>query len=314
MHHALVLTPDADDYIALLQTLALPQLQLYPAASVEAAQPYLGQCDIVLGRPDKVVGVLAFMPRLKWVQSTFAGIEVLCQPSLRQDYQLTNVKGIFGPLISEYVLAYVLGLERQLWQARALQQQKQWQPNALAYRSIQGVTIGIAGLGSIGQHLAATAKHFGMQVSGLNTTGQPVADVDKVYTPAQLAEFLADLDYLVLVLPSTPATHHLFNAQTLKLVAPQTVVINVGRGSAIDEQALVNALQTKQLRAAVLDVFEREPLSSDSPLWQLPNVYLTPHIAAQSFTPQIAAIFRDNYQRFLQQQPLQYLVDIKRGY
>lgn len=314
MHHALVLAPDAAEYKPLLQAALLPELTLYWADSVAAAQPYLAQCDIVLGQPALVASVLAQMPQLKWVQATFAGVDALCRPELRQDYQLTNVKGIFGPLMSEYVFAYILGLERHVWQARNLQQQNQWHPEPLAYRSLQGLHIGIAGLGSIGQQLVATAKHFGMRVSGLNTQGQAISGVDHVYAQDQLEKFLPDLDYVVLVLPATPATQHLFNAKTLKLLKPQAVLINVGRGSLVEEQALIAALQAQTLRAAVLDVFAHEPLAPASPLWQMPQVYITPHIAAHSFTDQIASIFIQNYQHFRQNQPLCYAVDIAKGY
>lgn len=314
MHHALILTPDMSEYHAALASYHLPDLRLYGANNIAAAQPFLAQCDILLGQPALSAAVLAQMPQLKWLQSTYAGVERLMQPQLRRDYQLTNVRGVFGPLMSEYVFGYMLNLERHFCVARAYQIAQQWQPERLNYRSLQDLHLGIAGLGSIGSHIAQTARQFGMQVSGLKRTAEPVAGVDKVYTPDQLEAFLAPLDYLVLILPDTPDTKHLINGQTLSYLKPEAVLINVGRGASVDEAALVNALSQNKLRAAVLDVFEREPLPADSALWQLPNAYLTPHIAAQSFPKQVAAIFAENYQRFNSGQALNHLVNFERGY
>ena len=122
------------------------------------------------------------------------------------------------------------------------------------------------------------------------------------------------LDYLVLVLPNTPETRHFIDRKALSLMKKSAVLINVGRGSTVDEPALIDALQHNRIDGAVLDVFEKEPLSQDSPMWTLPNVLITPHTAAYSFPKQIAAIFCQNYERFLANKPLLYVVDVQRGY
>ena len=314
MHQALVLTPDLLEYQAALARYALTDLRLYYADNIAAAQPFLAHCDIVLGQPALTAAVLAQMPQLKWVQATYAGVERLMPANLRRDYCLTNVREVFGPFMSEYVFGSILSLERQFCAARAYQSAQQWQPERLTYRGLQGLTLGIAGLGSIGLHLAQTAQHFGMQVSGLKRSKARLETEIPVYTPDQAQTFLEALDYLVLVLPDTPHTKHFINAETLKYLKPEAVLINVGRGASVHEAALIDALQQHKLRAAVLDVFEHEPLPVDSALWQLPNVYLTPHVAAHSFPPQIVSIFAENYERFRNNEPLLYEVDFERGY
>jgi len=269
-------------------------------------------CNIVLGEPSLTGRVLASADRLEWVQSSWAGVDRLCRPELRHDYILTGVKGIFGALISEYVLTYLFALERQIFDIRANQLQKHWQSSP--YRQAKDITLGIIGLGSIGQHIARTARCFGLRVTGFNRSGKPCADVEKVYTEEYLAEFLAEPDYLVLTLPDTPQTRHFINADTLAMVKSSTVLINVGRGSIVNESDLVTALQQGQIGAAILDVFEAEPLPGDSPLWGLPNVYVTPHFAAASFPQDVAGIFVENYGRFIRGDPLLHVIDFDRGY
>lgn len=312
MNHLLILSADAQDYAERLTAAALAELSIQTATSAKLDKHSLQNINLVLADPPLLVELLTHLPKLQWVQSTYAGVNALCAPGLRNDYQLTNVKGVFGPLISEYVLAYMLALERDVFRARTQQRQHQWQP--FPYRSLAGLKIGIAGLGDIGQHLATTAKQFAMQVKGLKFSAAKVLNVDTVYTLDHLAEFLADLDYLVITLPATPLTHHLFNAETLAYLKPEAVLINVGRGACVDQAALTAHLQAKQLRAAILDVFEEEPLLATDPLWELENVYLTPHQAAVSFPENIVKIFTHNYQRFQQQQSLEYLIDFAKGY
>jgi len=231
---------------------------------------------------------------------------------LRRDYILTNAKGMFGRLIGEYVMAYVFAHERQLFRMRKNQLERRWRP--LAYRPAKDIRLGIVGLGSIGRELALTARHFGFRVTGLNRSGKPSDAVEDVYTAADMATFLADLDYVVLTLPATPETRHFVNARTLGLMKPSAVLINVGRGNSVSETDLVQALRDGVIGAAVLDVFESEPLAQDSPLWLMPNVYITPHTSAISFPDEIAAVFIENYRRFAGGQPLQYVVDFELGY
>lgn len=311
-HRILVVSNDADDYVQRLQQAALDQAELLAATNVAQGQALVGDCAIVMGNPSMVAEILPRATKLTWVQSTFAGVEPLCRPGLRRDYRLTGVKDVFGPLMSEYVFLHILAHERQLAATWQVQADRLWQP--MAYRGLGGRVMGICGLGSIGRHIAATGRHFGMRVVGYRRSSGDCDGVDQVYSGDQLHAFLAEPDYLVLALPQTAATHHLIDADALARLRPDATVINVGRGDAIDEAALANALQAGHLRHAVLDVFEHEPLPASSPLWRLPNVTLTPHNAARSFPADIVRLFLTNYERYCRGETLEHLVDFERGY
>ena len=312
MNRVLILAADAAEYTSIIKTADLPQLEVINAACVESARNQVAGCNIVLGDPLLVSDVLESADRLEWVQSTWAGVDHLCRPNMRRDYVLTGAKDIFGPTISEYVMTYVFAIERQLFRMRNNQLEKNWLP--LAYRPAKAIRLGIIGLGSIGRHLALTARHFGIRVVGLNRSGRPCDDVERVFTADNLAGFFESLDYAVLTLPATPQTRHFIHADVLKLMKPSAILINVGRGNSINEDDLVCALHEGIIGGAVLDVFENEPLARDSQLWQLPNVYITPHTAAVSFPDDIAKIFIGNYHRFMQKEPLEHIVDFEMGY
>ncbi len=308
----LILTEDANKYAPLLAAADLPQLDIVSAGDIGSAAELVTDCNIILGEPPLVSEVIASARELEWVQSSWAGIDSLCQPDLRQDYQLTGVKGIFGALITEYVITYLYALERRIFDIRDNQLNKRWRPSR--YRLSRDINLGIIGLGSIGQHLARTARHLGLQVTGLNRSGQDYGVVEKVYTVDLLADFLADLDYVVLTLPATSATRHFVNADFLRMMKSSAVLINVGRGDIINEDELIHVLQKGEIGAAVLDVFATEPLPADSPLWSLPNVYVTPHFAAASFPEDVVKIFSENYHRFIRQDPLLHLINFELGY
>ena len=308
----LVLSVDAREYLGLLRRQQPTDLQIVGCDTVEEASAQILTCNIVLGDPYLVAAVLDRAGRLQWVQSSFAGVDALCRSGLRRDYQLTGVKRVFGPLISEYVFAYVLALERHLFEARQCQAQKSWRP--IPYRSLRGLTLGVCGFGSIGRHVARSGNHFGMRVLAYKRSPGNSPLAERVYAGSEFAEFLEPLDYLVLALPHTGQTARLLDAEALRHMKPDAVVINVGRGSTLVQADLLAALESGRLRAAVLDVFEQEPLAVDSPLWHNANTFITPHVAALSFAPDIVDIFLDNYRRFRAGKPLRHRVDFARGY
>ena len=312
MNKLLILAADAAKYVALIEAAGLQQLKIKATADVRSAEVLVARCNIILGDPLLVSELLASAEQLQWVQSSWAGVDDLCRPGLRRNYILTGVKGIFGSLISEYVMTYLFVLERRIFTMRSNQLEKRWLP--LFYRPSQEITVGIIGLGSIGRHLARTARYFGLRVIGLNRSGRACEDVEKVFTADDLAGFLKQPDYIVLTLPDTPQTKNFINADVLKMMKSSVVLMNVGRGSTINEADLVYALREGVIGAAVLDVFASEPLAQDSPLWQLPNVYVTPHHAATSFPDDIVGIFVDNYQRFIEKKPLRHVIDFDLGY
>ena len=268
---------------------------------------------IVLADPPLVADCLGDFPRLKWLQSTFAGVDKLMADDLRRDYQLTNIKGIFGPLIAEYVFGYLTRYYRHFEQYDLQQKAGEWLPQE--YRSLVGMRMVILGTGVIGTHLAKVAKCFGLQVSGVNSSGRNPADshFDDVVSTSDLTSVLSDADIIVSTLPNTPQTRHILNHQTLKCCSG-VLLFNVGRGMNIDDAALVSAIEVGCVKQAFLDVFVREPLAKDHPFWQNPAITITPHIAAVSFPQQVATIFVDNYNRWCAGDELMYQVDFSKGY
>ena len=308
----LILDDDAPLYEAELQKRELSGLDISLAQNLAAAEPLLPEMELIFGKPALVAKAVGRATRLKWVQSTYAGVEQLCRPDLRRNYLLTGIKGLFGSFMREYVFTYILARERSLLKTYENQLQKVW--SRINYRSLSEVTLGIVGLGSIGREIARTGRHFDMRVLGLKRTPGQIDSVDELYMSDELDDFLPQLDYLVLVLPDTRESREFITARELSLLPPQAVVINVGRGSSINQSDLVQALAAGRISGAVLDVFEQEPLPDDSPLWSMDNVLITPHNSAYSFPEQVAGVFAVNYARYLEGSPLNYLVDFERGY
>ena len=272
MNKLLILSAEADKYSTLIRSADLPQLEISSTPDIHSAKALIKECNIALGDPPLMSEVLTSADRLEWVQSSWAGVEQLCMPGLRRDYTLTNAKGMFGALISEYVMTYLFVFERRVFRMRSNQLKRHWKP--LSYRLAKDITIGIVGLGSIGRQLAITARHFGLRVTGLNRSGKPCEAVQKVYTVDEIAAFLKAPDYVVITLPATPQTNQLINSDTLRMMKPKSVLMNIGRGNSVNEVDLVSALEDGVIGGAVLDVFEHEPLPPESPLWQMPNVYI----------------------------------------
>jgi len=304
----LILSRHADAYRRLVEAARLPDLAI--VSSEGAADRAV---DVILGEPSLIAPALPKHPGVRWVQSTWAGVEPLLDPALRRDYILTNARGVFGALMSEYVFGYLLAHERRMFEKHAAQREGRWDPKPPG--TLRGKQIGLIGVGTIGAALAGTAKHFGMRVKGYTRRSSDCPDVDAYFhgSPARVA-FAADLDYLVSIAPNTQATRHFVDATLLAALPPHAVFVNPGRGSTVDESALAAALQSGRLAGAVLDVFEREPLPADHILWRTPNVVITSHTAALSHPPDIAGVFVDNYQRYASGQLLRYRVNFDEGY
>ncbi|PJG60573.1 D-2-hydroxyacid dehydrogenase [Aeromonas cavernicola] len=311
-HTLLLLSQDNDHYERLLRAASLPHLHILRADNHAAAAQLIGQAHIVMAEPARAKPLLDQAHKLCWLQATYAGVDTLLDIGSRRDYQLTNVRGIFGPLMSEYVFGHLLNLTRQIPCYRQQQAQQQWQSHP--YQGLKGQTLLLLGTGSIGQHLAHTAQHFGMRVLGVSHSGHEKAGFDQIYQLAALNRVLPQADVIVSVLPATRDTHHLFNAARFVHCKVGAVLINVGRGSAVHTGDLIAALTSGRLAHAILDVFEQEPLPADSPLWHLPNLTITPHNSAYSFPEEVAQVFIRNYVRFIAGQPLDGNIDFDRGY
>ncbi|MFP6655073.1 MAG: D-2-hydroxyacid dehydrogenase [Myxococcota bacterium] len=255
-------------------------------------------------------------PNLAWVQSAGAGVEQFAGAGLDQDeVLLTNCAGVSATSMAEWVIGRLL----QVW--KGFRRVDEFQTAHLFKRSygrtLSGSTIGIVGLGHIGRAVASQARGLGCRTLGLRRSAKPgdkSPDVDRLYAPEQLLEMLAECDAVIIAAPATPETHQLINARALAAIPRHAVLVNVARGSLIDEEELARVMLEEPLAAAVLDVFDPEPLAADSPLWDLPNVYISAHssVSLDRYVEDVFDLFIDNLERFLAGKELHNIVDMKR--
>lgn len=262
--------------------------------------------------------LLLEMPALRWIQWVWAGVDRLTldgpfrEALISGRWRLTRAVGMFGPGMAEYVLAQCLAHAWKLPAALQAQRERVWRRYEPAL--VRGRRLGVAGLGSTGIEVARLAQAVGMEVSGLTRSRRPAAPVRQVYPVTAMGEFLARLDYLVVTLPLTAETRGLFGAEALAAMKPGSVLINIGRGPVVDQAALIAALGEGRPGYAVLDVLSEEPPPADSPLWSLPNVIITPHIAGLSRPEDMVPLFLDNLDRLRAGQALRGEVDPRLGY
>ena len=210
------------------------------------------------------------------------------------------------------MFGYLLLHEKKIFERQRAQQAKQWDRTESGV--LRGKTIGLLGAGSIGSHLAGTAKHFGMSVHGFTRESESCADVDVYFHDPAILKFTEGLDYLICVLPRTNDTNKIVNARLFDALPSRVVFINVGRGNAVDESALVTALNEGKIAAVILDVTEKEPLPDDHPFWNTPNLLLSFHTSAISYPENITKLFVENYYLYIEGKPLKYQVDFEKGY
>lgn len=299
----------------------------FSAENVQLIKSAAAGCEVIIGGEtipdaDIIVGALpetADFPRLRLLQSTNAGVEKLIAGNIPENVTITNVTGAFGEVISEYVVAGILAICRGLFRYRDNQRRHIWQAERRG-TLLCGKNALILGCGDIG---CATAKRlcaFGMNITGIRRCPRETEYFDRVFGMEQLDELLPDADVIVCCLPHTAQTCGLMSAERFALMKRGTILANVGRGSLIDEEALAAALAGGKLFGAVLDVFEKEPLSENSPLWDMENVIVTPHISGPSFGTfpeverKIAEICAENISRFISGKPLVNTIDRAVGY
>ena len=290
----------------------------YASALSDEEISVLENAEVVLADPPVVGHNQALLKNAKWIQSTFAGVDsILSQYITPPNFVLTRHVGTnFGQQMGEYVLAQILAWEKDLFAIESDMQQRKWQWKICAPRTLPSLSVGILGVGNIGRKIAEMCKSVDMTVWGLTrTSGQDLAFVDHSCQLAQLPQLLESCDYVCNTLPSTPLTKGLLNGDILNHCAGRkSVLINVGRGDIVSEEAIVRALTEGWLGGAILDVFETEPLPADSVLWNMPGVRLTPHMSGVSSPTETALVFLSNLQRYLSGQPLLYVFDFSRGY
>ncbi|MCW8091712.1 D-2-hydroxyacid dehydrogenase [Alteromonas sp. ASW11-130] len=305
-----ILCSDAFRYRELIEAEAYQHVTIVQCAT-EPEKVNCKQVKCLLASPSMAAVILDDCPNLHWCQSTWAGNAPLLNHP-RKDYCLTGVKGVFGQQMREYVFTYLFHFARNVRAFTDQQLQQSWQ--TIPYEYVAGKTLGILGAGSIARALISPALAFDMNVIGLNSSGNSVPGFDKVFSAQQKETFARECDYVVNLLPDTAATNEFIDERFLAALPSHAVLINAGRGSAIDDESLLAALNHNQLRGAVLDVFKDEPLSVDHPYWLHPRVIVTQHTAAESRPEDIVALFLDNVERYVAGRPLRFQFDFEKGY
>ncbi len=277
---------NAPDWLAERLRAEFPQLEIVHLKSYERAAEELRDAEIAIAwsiRPEQ----LKAAARLRWIHAPAAAVHQLMFPALvESDIVLTNARSVHGPVVAEHVMAQIFALARKIPDAVRLQQKHIWGQQILwdekpGPREVAGATLGIVGLGSIGSEVAMRARALGMRVIAVRKHPEKGSGpADRVLSPAQIEDLLAESDYVVLAAPLTGQTSGLMNATRLGKMKPDACLINVSRGLLIDEAALADALRHRRLAGAALDVFPKEPLAPDSLLWDLQNLLITPHTAA----------------------------------
>jgi len=263
---------------------------------------------------------LASARRLRWVHSPAAGVGNLMFPEMiASDVIITNSRGMHGAVIAEHVIGVAIVLFRQIDVAIRAQLRHRWEQADLAdIRSLRGRCMGIVGLGAVGSAVAGAAAAMGMRVIATRRRpGAPrPASVEAVYPPSQLPELLAASDVVVLAAPNTEATQGLIGSPEIRQMKRDAILINVARGRLIREKDLAAELARGTIAGAALDVFDREPLDVASPLWDLPNVLITPHTSGfrEDYWEAAVELFADNLRRFEAGEPLLNVVDKAAGY
>jgi len=278
---------------------------------------------------------LSVAPHLRWVQVASAGVNrLLDHPIMRSDILLTNASGIHATSIGEYVLAMMVNLT-QHWPDLLLSKWGHAWPHDREFASsgdeLWGRTVGIVGYGSLGREIARLCQAFGMRVLAVKREpedrrdrgyclphrGDPEGRIPEViFGPDGLTQMFSQCDYVVVSAPFTRETKGMIGAEELAAMKPSAYLINIARGDLVDEEALVEAMRSGRIAGAALDVFAQEPLPSTHPLWDLPNVLITPHISGTSplYNDRLSDLFAENLRRYVAGQPLLNLVDKERGY
>lgn len=285
--------------------------------NIESLLPHIADYEVIYG--DVGPAALKGAPTLRWLCSPNAGIEkYLPEDAMPQGCILSNSSGSYGPAIAEHIIMVLLMLMRRMPEYQSAMADHSW-PEFSPIRSIGGSNIVILGTGDLGSNAARRLKALGAKVTGVCRSGKSSEPAfDSVVKVSELDDLLPNADALIMTLPSTPDTVNILNRSRIAKLGKQTFVVNVGRGSAIDQEALVEALQSRAIAGAALDVMVPEPLPEDHPLWNCPNTIITPHVSgntALEYTCRINVnMFLEDFQRYASGELPLRLVNRKTGY
>jgi phosphoglycerate dehydrogenase-like enzyme len=299
-----------------------PQVNVVNLPDYQRVDEEIVEAEIVIAwsiRPEQI----AAAKKLRWIHSPAAAVNQLMFPELvNSEIILTNAREVHGPVVAEHVIALIFALAKKIPGSVRLQEKHVWGQQILwdelpRVREVAGATVGMVGLGSIGRAVAQSARALGMRVIAVREHPEKGSEgAEEIFAPAKIDEIFRQADYVVLAVPVTDSTKAIANAERLALMKPGACLINVGRGPLVDEPALVDALRAGKIGGAALDVFPKEPLPADSPLWDAPNLLITPHTAALTdrLWDRHYALFSENLRRYLTDQPLLAVVDKRKGY
>jgi phosphoglycerate dehydrogenase-like enzyme len=293
----------------------VPGISLTVVSSKNVTEAMFESAEIIFGWPSEEQ--LRIAPNLKWLHLPSAGADGFTSYDLycNKEIQITNSSGVFGLPIAEHVFAMILSFNHNLQEYAYNKAEKKWHRNPTT-KDFYASTIGIIGLGDIGTEVAKRAKAWGARVLAVKRTlTQTPEYVDRIYPLEEIDEVLMQSDYVVLALPNTPKTNGIISEQKLSIMKPGAFLVNIGRGTLIDQEALIKALRENRIGGAGLDVTEPEPLPQDSPLWELPNVIITPHASGGSPSngEKKFHIFYQNLLRYMDKLPLDNIVDFTEG-
>lgn len=300
-----------------------PQIDIVHLDSYDGAERHLRDAEIMFTislRPEQFTAAR----NLRWIHSPSAAVhQLLFQELVQSAVVVTNSSEVHAPVVAEHVLALIFALAKKIPQAVRLQQKHEWGQETIwskppRPREVAEATLGLVGLGSIGQLVAKKASALGMRVVAVreHLKKKKPEGVDTVFASSAINELLAQSDFVVVAAPLTSETRGLMNAERIAAMKPQSYLINVGRGPLVDEAALAVALRSRRIAGAALDVFNQEPLPAESPLWDLDNLIITPHTASmtEKLWQRHFQLFLQNLRRYLAGEPLLFTVDKKKGY
>jgi phosphoglycerate dehydrogenase-like enzyme len=300
-----------------------PQIEVIQLGDFDQVETQIRDAEIVMTwtlRPEQFNAAT----KLRWIHSPAAAVHQLMFPELiKSDVILTNGREVHGATVAEHVIALIFSLAKKLPLSMRCQEKHVWGQNQVwesqpQPREVAGATLGLVGVGSIGTEVAKRASALGMRVIAVRNRieAEKPDNVEQVYASSQIDSMLSQSDYVVLAAPLTSSTTGMINAARLASMKPDGYLINVSRGPLVDESALAEALRSRKIAGAALDVFEKEPLPPESPLWDSENLLITPHTAG--FTEKLwdkhYAFFTEDLRRYLSHQPLIAIVDKSKGY
>jgi phosphoglycerate dehydrogenase-like enzyme len=307
----LIAEHDHPVYAQLLRE-AAPDLEVLTSGDSAELASQAADCPVWLGQPDLLATLLRQGHQPQWLQSTWAGITPLLADGLPRDYRLTRAVGIFGQVMAEYVLTYMLGHEREVLARLVSQVERKW--DSRQGQSLAGRKVLIVGTGDIGQSVAQFLVPFGVELYGVASTAREQAPFIEVGSLADLPRLVGAVDYVVNLLPNTVETHDIYDAALFKQFKPTGLFINAGRGVAVVDADLVDALKEGHLAGAVIDVCRQEPLPQRHPFWTAWGLLLTGHSSAPTSPSMMVKLFVENLRAYQAGEALRGEVDFDRGY